>query len=94
RRPVQELAHRMKQLDPERPAQRLPVHYVQQELQEIASGINAHLERVEQFMARERSLLDQASHEFRTPIAVISGALDVLDRLTLPATATPPLQRV
>ncbi|PCK89505.1 sensor histidine kinase [Pseudomonas viridiflava] len=94
RRPVQELAHRMKQLDPERPAQRLPVHYVQQELQEIASGINAHLERVEQFMARERSLLDQASHEFRTPIAVISGALDVLDRQTLPATATPPLQRM
>lgn len=94
RRPVQELAHRMKQLDPERPAQRLPVHYVQQELQEIASGINAHLERVEQFMARERSLLDQASHEFRTPIAVISGALDVLDRQALPASATPPLQRM
>ncbi|MCD5981495.1 sensor histidine kinase [Pseudomonas sp. CDFA 610] len=94
RRPVQELAHRMKQLDPERPAQRLPVHYVQQELQEIASGINAHLERVEQFMARERSLLDQASHEFRTPIAVISGALDVLDRQALPAIATPPLQRM
>ncbi|MEE4695201.1 HAMP domain-containing sensor histidine kinase [Pseudomonas alliivorans] len=94
RRPVQELAHRMKQLDPERPAQRLPVHYVQQELQEIASGINAHLERVEQFMARERSLLDQASHEFRTPIAVISGALDVLGRQALPASATPPLQRM
>ncbi|MEE5135254.1 HAMP domain-containing sensor histidine kinase [Pseudomonas alliivorans] len=94
RRPVQELAHRMKQLDPERPAQRLPVYYVQQELQEIASGINAHLERVEQFMARERSLLDQASHEFRTPIAVISGALDVLDRQALPASATPPLQRM
>lgn len=94
RRPVQELAHRMKQLDPERPAQRLPVHYVQQELQEIASGINAHLERVEQFMARERSLLDQASHEFRTPIAVISGALHVLDRQALPASATPPLQRM
>lgn len=94
RRPVQELAHRMKQLDPERPAQRLPVHYVQQELQEIASGINAHLERVEQFIARERSLLDQASHEFRTPIAVISGALDVLNRQALPASATPPLQRM
>lgn len=94
RRPVQELAQRMKQLDPERPAQRLPVHYVQQELQEIASGINAHLERVEQFMARERSLLDQASHEFRTPIAVISGALDVLERQTLPASAAPPLQRM
>ncbi|MCF5386210.1 sensor histidine kinase, partial [Pseudomonas syringae] len=92
--PVQGLALGMKQLDPERPAQRLPVHYAQEELKDIACGINAHLERVEQFMARERALLDQASHEFRTPIAVISGALDILARQKLPPRAAPPLQRM
>ncbi|EGH94501.1 MULTISPECIES: sensor histidine kinase [Pseudomonas syringae group] len=93
-RPVQALALGMKQLDPERLSQRLPMHYEQEELKDIAWGINAHLERVEQFMARERALLDQASHEFRTPIAVISGALDVLARQTLPACAAPPIQRM
>ncbi|POD80808.1 two-component sensor histidine kinase [Pseudomonas syringae group genomosp. 3] len=93
-RPVQALALGMKQLDPERLSQRLPVHYEQEELKDIACGINANLERVEQFMARERALLDQASHEFRTPIAVISGALDVLARQTLPACAAPPIQRM
>ncbi|POR72599.1 sensor histidine kinase [Pseudomonas syringae] len=92
--PVQGLALGMKQLDPEHPAQRLSVHYAQEELKDIACGINAHLERVEQFMARERALLDQASHEFRTPIAVISGALDILARQKLPPRAAPPLQRM
>ncbi|EGH16365.1 sensor histidine kinase [Pseudomonas savastanoi pv. glycinea str. race 4] len=84
----------MKQLDPESLSQRLPVQYDQEELKDIACGINAHLERVEQFMARERALLDQASHEFRTPIAVISGAPDVLARQALPACAAPPIQRM
>ncbi|KAA8711341.1 HAMP domain-containing histidine kinase [Pseudomonas cannabina] len=93
-RPVQALARGMKQLDPERPAQRLPVQYAQEELKDIACGINAHLERVEHFIGRERALLDQASHEFRTPIAVISGALDVLARQKLPPCAKPPLQRM
>ncbi|KKY58433.1 sensor histidine kinase [Pseudomonas ficuserectae] len=93
-RPVQALALGMKQLDPESLSQRLPVQYDQEELKDIACGINAHLERVEQFMARERALLDQASHEFRTPIAVISGALDVLARQALPACAAPPIQRM
>ncbi|KPW16557.1 Sensor histidine kinase [Pseudomonas amygdali pv. ulmi] len=93
-RPVQALALGMKQLDPENRSQRLPVQYDQEELKDIACGINAHLERVEQFMARERALLDQASHEFRTPIAVISGALDVLARQALPACAAPPIQRM
>ncbi|SDW70661.1 Signal transduction histidine kinase [Pseudomonas syringae] len=93
-RPVQALARSMKQLDPERPAQRLPVQYAQEELKDIACGINAHLERVEHFIGRERALLDQASHEFRTPIAVISGALDVLARQKLPPCAEQPLQRM
>ncbi|KPW97124.1 Sensor histidine kinase [Pseudomonas savastanoi] len=93
-RPVQALALGMKQLDPENLSQRLPVQYDQEELKDIACGINAHLERVEQFMARERALLDQASHEFRTPIAVISGELDVLARQALPACAAPPIQRM
>ena len=60
----------------------------------IAQASNAHLERVEQFIERERSLLDQASHEFRTPIAVISGAVDVLKQASLPAAAMPALGRI
>lgn len=56
--------------------------------------MNRHLDRVERFIERERSLLDQASHEFRTPIAVIAGAVDVLKLYDLPAAAHRPLERI
>jgi signal transduction histidine kinase len=94
RRPMQQLASAMNGLDPELPSERLPVDFELIELHDIAVLVNQHLDRVERFMKRERSLLDQASHEFRTPISVIAGAVDVLARQQLPASADPPLQRI
>lgn len=94
RKPARDLAQKMEALDPEQPSQRLSVDYPQAELHDIAVQVNLHLERVERFIERERSLLDQASHEFRTPIAVISGAVDVLAKQALPAQATGPLNRI
>lgn len=93
-RPVQDLARRMRRLDPLQPAQRLPTDYRKSELNTIAREANAHLERVERAIERERSLLDQASHEFRTPLAVISGAADVLHKQQLPERAQGPLHRI
>lgn len=93
-RPVRDLSARMQAIDPAIKGQRLPTSYAQEEIQIIARASNAHLERVEKFIERERSLLDQASHEFRTPIAVIAGAVDVLRTQELPATAQPALERI
>lgn len=94
RRPVQMLAQRMDALDPEQPSQRLGTDFALSELHDIAVLVNRHLDRVERFIERERSLLDQASHEFRTPIAVIAGAVDVLKLYDLPAAADAPLARI
>jgi signal transduction histidine kinase len=93
-RPVRDLADRMQAIDPRDTGTRLPTTYKREEIQVIAQASNAHLERVEQFIERERSLLDQASHEFRTPIAVIAGALDVLKQIPLPDASRPALRRV
>lgn len=93
-RPVRDLAQRMQAMDPRDTGARLPTTYKQEEIQIIAQASNAHLERVEQFIERERSLLDQASHEFRTPIAVISGAVDVLNQISLPEASRPALSRI
>jgi signal transduction histidine kinase len=93
-RPVRDLAERMQAIDPGIKGQRLPTGYVQEEIQIIARASNMHLERVERFIERERSLLDQASHEFRTPISVIAGAVDVLRLQELPACARPALERI
>jgi signal transduction histidine kinase len=94
RRPAQSLAQRMGALDPEQPSQRLPTDFALRELHDIALLVNRHLERVERSIERERSLLDQASHEFRTPIAVIAGAVDVLKLHDLPPAALRPLARI
>ena len=94
RRPIQALAQRMDELDPERPSQRIATHFELSELHDIAVVVNRHLERVESFIERERSLLDQASHEFRTPIAVIAGAIDVIRLYDLPPAANAPLERI
>lgn len=93
-RPVRDLADRMQRVDPRQPGERLPTTYAREEIHIIAQASNAHLARVEQFIERERSLLDQASHEFRTPIAVIAGAVDVLKQIQLPATSAPALARI
>lgn len=94
RGPIQSLAHSMDELDPEQPSQRLSTGFALSELNDIAVLVNNHLERVERFIERERSLLDQASHEFRTPIAVIAGAVDVLKLHDLPPAAARPLERI
>ena len=91
---MQELASAMNALNPERPSTRLEVDFQLAELHDIAVLVNGHLDRVERFVERERSLLDQASHEFRTPIAVVAGAVDVLMQQPLPPTAMAPLQRI
>ncbi|MFD1295087.1 MULTISPECIES: sensor histidine kinase [Lysobacter] len=93
-RPVRDLAERMRSMDPGAIGGRLPTTYRHEEIQIIAQASNAHLERVERFIERERSLLDQASHEFRTPIAVISGAIDVLKQIPLPDASKPALTRI
>lgn len=93
-RPVRDLAERMQTIDPHNIGARIPTTYKREEIQIIAQASNAHLERVEKFIERERSLLDQASHEFRTPIAVISGAVDVLKQISLPDTSKPALTRI
>ncbi|MBV7534327.1 HAMP domain-containing histidine kinase [Duganella sp. sic0402] len=91
---MRQLARAMNALNPERPSERLPVDFQLVELHDIALLVNGHLDRVERFVERERSLLDQASHEFRTPIAVVAGAVDVLMQQPLPPKAMAPLQRI
>jgi signal transduction histidine kinase len=93
-RPIRDIAGRMQSMDPGNIGARLPTTYRREEIQVIAQASNAHLERVERFIERERSLLDQASHEFRTPIAVIAGAVDVLKQIDLPESSRPALSRI
>ncbi|WP_219339771.1 sensor histidine kinase [Luteimonas salinisoli] len=49
----------------------------------LAGAIETTLERISAFMARERDFTGAASHELRTPITVITGALELLEQSDL-----------
>lgn len=51
----------------------------------LAGAIEKTLERISAFVVRERDFTGSASHELRTPITVITGALDLLEQSDLSA---------
>ncbi|WP_235003610.1 sensor histidine kinase [Blastococcus haudaquaticus] len=49
------------------------------ELTDLATSVNAMLDRLESGAAAQRRFLDDAGHELRTPITIVRGHLEVLD---------------
>ena len=60
----------------------------------LAEAIEKTLERISAFVARERYFTDSASHELRTPITVITGALELLEQSNLSADDEKVIDRV
>jgi signal transduction histidine kinase len=84
--PLRRLAQNIGQLRPEATAQRVDVDaHGSSELFVIANALNGYLSRHQQFVERERAFIDTASHELRTPMAVIAGATELaLQQVGLP----------
>jgi signal transduction histidine kinase len=59
---------------------RFPTEFEEAELRRIAVPFARYLDELDALMTRERRLLSLASHELRTPVAAISGALDVIEK--------------
>lgn len=59
---------------------RIPLPAHKDELYELAETMNNLLERMEHAVEREKSFTSYASHEFRTPLAVLKGTMEVLVR--------------
>jgi len=92
---VIDLAKRVNKLNPAERGLTLNTHYNEKEISIIASAIDSYLERMDGFMDREKDFLDAASHELRTPIAIISGASEVLEANSkIPDSAKPTLSRL
>lgn len=60
----------------------------------LAGAIEKTLERISAFVARERYFTSSASHELRTPITVITGALELLEQSSLSAEDVKAVARV
>lgn len=59
---------------------RVPLPHNKDELYILSETINNLLDRIERAIEREQSFTTYASHEFRTPLAVLKGTLEVLIR--------------
>jgi signal transduction histidine kinase len=60
----------------------------------LAGTIEKTLERISAFVERERYFTSSASHELRTPITVITGALELLEQSELSASDRKAVDRV
>jgi len=95
-RPLSLLAQHIATLRPGAQGQRIDVDpRGSSELHTIADALNDYLDRNEQFVERERVFISTASHELRTPIAVMTGAAELaLEQPGLPERARQQIQRV
>jgi signal transduction histidine kinase len=74
-RPITELVVEIDRLRPDDTGNRVQLRGdTDAELQRIIDALNGLLARTDGFLARERAFLSMASHELRTPVAVIAGA--------------------
>jgi len=61
-------------------SERLNVEGTKNELKDLANVINAMLDRIEASYESQKQFVSNASHELRTPIAVIQGYANLLNR--------------
>lgn len=94
--PMERVARRIGELDPSDQAAGLPpVADESVELRRIREALDDYLDRYRRFAERERAFAASASHELRTPVAVIRGAAELAASAEIsPAARDAALQRI
>lgn len=97
--PVAQLAKAVANIDPEQLSaedhKRIEAsRFGDDEVGVLARTIEKTLERISAFVERERYFTSSASHELRTPITVITGALELLEQSDLSAADVKVVDRV
>lgn len=78
--PISEIVTAAKGMSVSRLSERIAVDGARDELRELIDVLNEMLTRIELAYNNQKQFVSDASHELRTPIAVIQGYADMLDR--------------
>ena len=78
--PIKSIIDTSNQITRDNLTTRIPLPSNRDELYVLSQTINRLLDRLEQVVEREKRFTSYASHEFRTPLAVVKGTLEVLVR--------------
>lgn len=78
--PVKDIIDTARKISHENLSDRIPYPQNRDELYTLSKTINNLLDRIEKAVLREKQFTSDASHELRTPVAVIKGTLEVLIR--------------
>ncbi|GAA0628921.1 sensor histidine kinase [Thalassospira tepidiphila] len=65
-----------------------------EELNDVAHELHRSVDQIDKFVAREREFLRQASHELRTPVTIVSGNVELLEKSPLNATQARVMARI
>lgn len=75
--PVSDILRSAARLRPTRLDERLPVRGTGDELDLLSTTINGLLDRVAQYVSRQRQFVDHAAHDLRSPLTAVRSAVDV-----------------
>lgn len=77
---IKDLTGAISSIDVNKLYKRISIDTSQEELKELASAINNMLNRINESYQSQIRFVSDASHELRTPISVIQGYVNLLDR--------------
>jgi signal transduction histidine kinase len=94
--PVVHLADRVNQSEPGKLSMDLSRDFIDDEVGTLATALDQSMKRIEAFVKREHQFTRDASHELRTPVTVIKGAVELLRKKldSAEVSVRRPLQRI
>lgn len=78
--PLSRLITHIREIRPSQLSTRLPSYGTAEEIHDLVKAFNSLLDRVEAAMKRQQEFIADASHEFRTPLAILDGYVRLLHR--------------
>ncbi len=79
-KPIHTMTENVQSLSTSDLSERLMVNGARDELKDLAMTFNGMMDEIEESYGKQRQFVSDASHELRTPIAVIKGYADLLNR--------------